>query len=380
MKHQIVIGAGYGDEGKGRMIDYFANITPNRKLIVRFNGGSQAGHNVVLPDGRSHIHSHLASGSLSNHDTFLSKFFVCNPVAFLNEWETLDTHFKVFVDPFAKVTSPYDIFINQGLERKRGKDRHGSVGVGFGETIYRYETYGSIPILGQTISGIRFYLESVRDKWFKQRCAHLEIPLEKDDPILHDNTINNWLEAYESFYYKIQIAHLPYLEEKYEQVLFEGAQGLMLDMDYGAFPHVTRSNTGLKNAVHLINGMNEKMFDVCYVTRSYVTRHGAGPLANENRDLPGLHLNTEKETNVTGEFQEHFRYATLDKKILMDAIKTDLLYYNPVKIQLAITCMDHWYQMPKLDHTDFDYVRNLGAEELYLGYGPSRDLTTKWNI
>lgn len=377
MRHQIVIGAGYGDEGKGRMIDYFANITKNKKLVVRFNGGSQAGHNVVLASGQSHIHSHFASGSLSGHDTYLSKYFVCNPKAFLEEWHSLISFFNVYADPKVMVTTPYDMIINQGLETKRGAARHGSVGVGFGETIKRYEEFGSIDLFLQPREVRKYYLQNVRDYWFMRRCKHEGIEFE---PFMGEEIITEFLDDLDSMEYKIDFAQLKDITSNYEQVLFEGAQGLMLDMDYGAFPHVTRSNTGLKNAVALINtlDLSQTEFDVCYVTRSYVTRHGAGPLENESKELVNF-LDVSKETNVTGQYQGSFRYARFDPDILSQAIRSDLWKYNPRNIQLAVTCLDQWKQAK--DMSDYQHISiHTKASTLYAGYGPNREKTTIWKL
>lgn len=74
-----VIGAGFGDEGKGLMTDYCCQ-RPKYTTVVRFNGGAQAGHTVVTPDGRRHVFSHFGSGTLRGAATFLSRFFICNPI------------------------------------------------------------------------------------------------------------------------------------------------------------------------------------------------------------------------------------------------------------------------------------------------------------
>ena len=84
-----VIGAGYGDEGKGLFTDYFAN-QHNDSIICRSNGGAQAGHTVVTPNGIRHVFSHLGAGSFSDKPTFLSEHFICNPLLFKKEYITID--------------------------------------------------------------------------------------------------------------------------------------------------------------------------------------------------------------------------------------------------------------------------------------------------
>ncbi|HQA27479.1 MAG TPA: adenylosuccinate synthetase, partial [Candidatus Competibacteraceae bacterium] len=86
---QAVIGAHFGDEGKGRVIDHYAAAAGTDGLVVRFNGGAQAGHTVVAPDGRRHVFSHVGSGAFAGAAAFLSRFFVAHPILFLKEWDAL---------------------------------------------------------------------------------------------------------------------------------------------------------------------------------------------------------------------------------------------------------------------------------------------------
>ena len=86
MKISVVIGANYGDEGKGLATDYLAS-QGTKSLVVRFNGGAQAGHTVVTPDGCRHVFHHFGSGVFAEADTFLSKFFIVNPILFRTEFE-----------------------------------------------------------------------------------------------------------------------------------------------------------------------------------------------------------------------------------------------------------------------------------------------------
>lgn len=84
MRARAVIGASFGDEGKGLVTDYLCAIQ-GAGIVVRFNGGAQAGHTVVTPDGLRHVHHHFGSGTLWGTPTFLSQFFIVNPIAFLAE-------------------------------------------------------------------------------------------------------------------------------------------------------------------------------------------------------------------------------------------------------------------------------------------------------
>src|SRR5512145_1535019 len=95
-----ILGANFGDEGKGLMTDCFAARAPSRTLVVRTNGGAQAGHTVVTPSGRRHVFSHVGSGALSGAPTLLSRFFVSSPLLLEKEWPDLaDLSPTLLADP-----------------------------------------------------------------------------------------------------------------------------------------------------------------------------------------------------------------------------------------------------------------------------------------
>ena len=101
----VVVGAGYGDEGKGLATDWLCARHEADVLAVRFNGGAQAGHTVQTPDGQRHVFSHFASGTLAGADTYLSRYFVCHPMLFTQEREALrEKGFRprVAIDPQAR--------------------------------------------------------------------------------------------------------------------------------------------------------------------------------------------------------------------------------------------------------------------------------------
>src|SRR5512139_3851165 len=113
MRATAVIGMNYGDEGKGHMVNY---LSDSHTLNIRFNGGAQASHAVFLADGRSHIFHHFGSGSLRGARTLLASHFIVNPIIFV--WELKELIPKapmreVFVDPRCRVTTPYDMTVNE---------------------------------------------------------------------------------------------------------------------------------------------------------------------------------------------------------------------------------------------------------------------------
>jgi adenylosuccinate synthase len=390
---RAVIGAGYGDEGKGLMTDYYASKSKNC-LVVRHNGAGQAGHTVVTPDGLRHTFSHFGSGTFAGADTFLSRFTAFHPQDLLIEYLELAKKMpkgklvpNLFVDPNAIVITPFDRLLNQLVEEKRGKNRHGSCGYGLNEAVTRHEA-GYPTKAGDLLdlNYLRTQLNHIVEGWLIQRAEDLGIELPALNFNIFIDTFLAQCARVRGIFYFISPSLLKDVIKKYDDIIFEGAQGLMLDQDMGHFPHVTRSNTGIKNAVTLCKewGLNE--LDVTYVTRAYVTRHGNGPLAHELPSRPEWLLG-EETTNKTNQFQGHFRYAPVDLDILINAIWHDEgLAGNILDRQfkydsgLAITCMDqlsHEHKIPiMVDDQELHF--NLDLFDQYFdsvitSYGPTRN-------
>lgn len=149
MKAHVVIGANFGDEGKGLTTHYLCNKYSN-VINIRFNGGAQAGHTTEISGGLRHIFKHFGSGTIVNTPTYLSEHFIVNPIEFLKEYNTLTQKIPNFIDttyihPNAKITTPYDIMINWAFENKRRDTEnntvHGSCGLGIHATIVRHNIH-----------------------------------------------------------------------------------------------------------------------------------------------------------------------------------------------------------------------------------------------
>lgn len=341
-----VIGANYGDEGKGCIVDYLAAKATREgpTLVVRFNGGAQAGHTVQTPDGKRHVFSHFGAGTLAGAGTFLSRFFVVNPMLALTEYNALYDLCgspSLMIDPRAPVTTPLDMIINQNVELLRGDSRHGSCGVGVNETLRREEAGFKLPAasLGSEDT-LRHFISVWIREWLPHRLEQLRIP---GGTAVHGQgdtrtLIERWIECclWMSSFPRIRADELGF-----ERLIFEGAQGLALHQDRGDFPHVTPSRTGLENVVELAQEMGIDRVDPIYVTRPYLTRHGAGPLPNEEPAPPWLA--EADRTNVAGPWQGELRYAPLDVEALALRILTDLDGHSMIARhpRFAVTCTDH---------------------------------------
>src|SRR4030042_4301177 len=145
MKNFVIIGLGFGDEGKGLITDYFCSKLKN-PLVIRFSGGHQVGHTVIYNDIR-HMFSNFGSGTLRNIPTYWSKFCTINPIGLINEMNNLNKLgiFPIlYIDERCPITTPFDIKANLLFEKDND---NGSVGVGFGKTIEREENFYSLTFL-----------------------------------------------------------------------------------------------------------------------------------------------------------------------------------------------------------------------------------------
>jgi adenylosuccinate synthase len=400
----VLIGAGFGDEGKGLLTDFHAAPFGADCIVARFNGGAQAGHTVVLPglQGR-HIFSHFGSGTLTGAATFLSKHFVSNPLLFNREKIELaklgvTAASAVFADPRGHVTTPYDMLVNQFAETARGKGKHGSCGIGFGETIERSlnEHYRiQISDLADAAK-LRTKLDDIRLNWMPARLNKLNILKlngEQMDLLTADKLRDDFIEAAIEFYEGLRLARPEVLTTR-ARIVFEGAQGLLLDQDYGCFPHVTRSHTGLKNAVETALEAGIKQLDCVYATRAYATRHGAGPLPHELSDKPFAKI--KDATNIANPHQDNLRFGWVDLDSLGAAIRHDTERYSPranfkITKQLAVTCLDQLDartsfvlggKLCQATATEFVIAtaRAVDVNQVYLSRGETRETITKMTL
>ena len=379
MKADVVIGAGYGDEGKGYFTDYLASKKEN-SIVIRFNGGAQAGHTVITPEGLRHVFGHFTSNLfLSNASAYLSKYFQINPIVYLKELRQLN---QLGINPNIAchddcyLSTPFDMLINQWLEKSRGNNRHGSCGLGIGETIHRSEVE-NLPIYAKdcmNLITLKEKLITIRD-FFKRRSIELNLDNNFEDFnfVFEEQFIDKFIKDIEVIKETLiigvnNIKH-DYFNNK--SIIFEGAQGLLLDQHMGEFPYVTRSNTGLKNVIDFSIENNITVLNVIYATRSYKTRHGAGPLKWSQENLP--YKNIIDPTNFPNEYQGTMRFAFLDLDVLNEAILKDLESVNDkinnnnliVKFKLGMTWLNitnihYFYHKEKLlSRTTRDFVHYI---------------------
>lgn len=341
---RAVIGANFGDEGKGLVTDFLCAFQ-GAGMVVRFNGGAQAGHTVVAPGGERHVFSHVGSGTFAGVPTFLSQFFVCNPILFLRELEELaQLGLKpvVYAHPNCLITTFADMMINQHEENARGDARHGSCGVGVNETVNR----SKLPELQITLSDIwnganlEDRLRTICGKYTEFRTGK---PIADPDKLIAEFVKR--CQAFAQLVHPLGIAQCP-------DPIFEGAQGLLLSQDNKEFfPHLTRSYTGMRNVRMLCAQAGITEIEPYYVSRTYLTRHGAGPLPGEDRAM-----SYEDDTNVEHAYQGKLRFAPLSYPHLFERCAADA---------------GDQRKDAKIVLTHCDQVKPWGRAHLFIG-GPKR--------
>lgn len=297
MKNTVVVGAQWGDEGKAKITDLLAEYAD---VIIRYQGGCNAGHTVVANNETYKFHL-IPSGVLyGDKFCFIGAGTVIHPETFLKETQELIERgvnlSSLRISPLASITLPYHIDIDGISENTSGKDKIGTTKKGIGPTysdkIGRYglkiqDLYDE-ELLNARLDAILPLKNKMLEKVYNSKTYTKEEMLEyckKYAEIFRPYVCNEWVE-------KLSGA----LKED-KKILFEGAQGIMLDIDYGTYPYVTSSNP-IGGGAATGSGIGPTHIDnVIGVTKAYVTRVGEGPFLTELLDETGERIRT-----IGGEF------------------------------------------------------------------------------
>lgn len=323
-KISAVVGSWYGDEGKGQITQKLSYNTNGKVLNVLYNGGMQRGHTVKLNNNR-HIFHCFGSGTFVGADTYWGEDFLVDPFATEIEYQKIGFENNIFSNPMCRIVTPYDICLNQVKELSRNKSKHGSCGMGIYETIKRHK---EIPLFIKDIFDISFMnnLRKIEDYFYKEIKPYGDFGINYD-------TINSFKKSIDFLKEHIVfVEDLPY--KKYEHIIFEGGQGLLLSQsNMKDYPHLTPSYTGSENIIKMVKDSD---IELHYITRPYVTRHGAGPLPTENNLL--RHLVPKDLTNQPNNWQDSIRYGNFCIKTIKNSITKDkILWDKRVKCYLDVT-------------------------------------------
>jgi len=385
---KIVVGANFGDEGKGKMVSYFANLAnKDSAIVVRYNGGAQAAHRVKLPNGKFHVFGHIGSGAGFGIPTFLYRDFVLNPILFRVELKAFSeamgkAEYPVVIIDYdhLAVTTPWDMKYNQHVERLRGDSRHGSCGVGIHATIDRTYSKGAYPTpLVKLAADTNTSTFKTIVEWYRRKVSinaqDALVDLVHNDPIFDINSMQfkELCGVFENdCRYMLSYCRFSSIECLYnmEDVIFEGAQGLAISSHLAKGSNRTPSNAGAATPLHILSALQARRIgmespdttslnvEIVYVTRSYLTRHGAGGLPGEINKKALFSSKDPDPGNPENEFQGSMRYAPFTISSEQDMLNRihadgdrDLSAYSSlygcmhpldanVSIGLAVTCCD----------------------------------------
>ena len=284
MKNTVVIGAQWGDEGKAKITDL---LSSQADLVIRYQGGCNAGHTVVT-NGKTYKFHLIPSGILYNALCLIGAGTVIHPESFEKEVEELKQQGVKFdnlkISPLATITMPYHIEIDGYSESHAGKGKIGTTKRGIGPTytdkmarialkiqdLYSFEALNEkidmlLPIKNKTLKQV-YNLEEYTKECLLSLC-------EKYAELFKPYVCFEWQDLLNKY--------------KDKTILFEGAQGVMLDIDYGTYPFVTSSNP-IGGGAAIGSGYGPTMIqEVVGVSKAYVTRVGEGPFVTELTDEIG---------------------------------------------------------------------------------------------
>lgn len=299
----IIIGSQWGDEGKGKIIDFLADSTD---FVVRFQGGNNAGHTVINQYGTFPLHL-IPSGIFSKKaKAVISNGVVLDPEVLITEIEMLEKagfnlKERLFISPRCHIILPYHKLLDKLYEEAKGDGKTGTTGRGIGPVFADKVTYNGIRIFDllnkeQFEEKLKIQLK-IKNKIIQALGSREELFPYKKHSSVKNKIIQTFagqqlnFEEIKKTYFGLSKKLLPYINDPYpllvnavtdnKSILFEGAQAVFLDNDWGTYPFVTASNV-LSGAINAGSGIPAKnLTDIVGVVKAYTTRVGAGPFPTE---------------------------------------------------------------------------------------------------
>jgi len=354
MSVDVLLGLQWGDEGKGKIVDFLA---PKYDLVARFQGGPNAGHTLEF-DGIKHVLHQIPSGIFrEDKQNIIGNGVVLDPVIFMNEVSQINKKFNISlrdilsISTRAQLISPVHRLLDKVLEKNKGKNKIGSTLKGIGPT-YQDKIGRHGLRVGEILS------DNFKEKYNKQKSYH--------NNFLEGHYDNNFSDEEKTFFECIKklkefkIVDTEYLINKNvnrkKKVLAEGAQGTLLDIDFGSYPFVTSSNTTTAGACIGLGISPKKIDKVFGIFKAYCTRVGAGPFPTELFDDIGEKIakNGNEFGSTTGRPRRcgWLDLPALKYSIMLNGVsdlymmKADVLSgFSEVKV-----CIGYEYNNEKIDY------------------------------
>jgi len=352
----VVTGLGFGDEGKGATVDALVRRL-GIELVVRHNGGPQAAHHVVREDGGVHCFAQFGSGTLvPGVRTHLARDMLVEPLALGREAAALARLGiaapleRLTIDPGCVVVTPFHRLIGRMQELARGTGRHGSCGMGSGAahvdaadprmpTLRFAELRGPTAALRSKLRLIQMIKLDRAEQLVEQRPADPGLMLGMAE-IGRPNLVDDILTAYAPVVQALAVDDgeglRAVLRDRPGRVIFEGAQGVLLDGYRGFWPYVTPSRTDASLAEALLTAADAPAPLRLWVLRAYATRHGPGPFVSE---IAGMAARVPERHNIEGRWQGPMRVGAFDLVAARHALEL-AASGAPGVDALVLTCLD----------------------------------------
>ena len=379
MSVDVLLGLQWGDEGKGKIVDYLA---PKYDFIARFQGGPNAGHTLEF-DGIKHVLHQIPSGIFrDNKHNIIGNGVVLDPVIFMDEIIQIEKKFNLdltkilSISTRAQLISPVHRLLDKVLEKNKGDSKIGSTLKGIGPT-YQDKIGRHGLRVGEVLS------KNFNDKYNKQKSYH--------DNFLDGHYDQSFIDEEKKFFEsikklkKFKIVDTEYLMNKNinrgKNILAEGAQGTLLDIDFGSYPFVTSSNTTTAGACIGLGISPNKILNVFGVFKAYCTRVGAGPFPTELFDDIGKKIasNGNEFGSTTGRARRcgWLDIPALKYSIMLNGVtelymmKGDVLSdFNEIKV-----CVGYNYNGEKIDY----FPSSIESENISPIYKTFQGWTSKSN-
>lgn len=288
MKVDVLLGLQWGDEGKGKVVDV---LTPRYDVVARFQGGPNAGHTLEF-EGKKYVLRSIPSGVLRGGQiNIIGNGVVLDPVLFMEEAQALEASGVALRDILkiskkAHLILPTHRLLDAANERAKGAGKIGTTGKGIGPT-YTDKTSRNGLRVGDTL------LPDFKERYAAARDRHLKILADMGEQPDFAEAEARWLKALE-YLHTYDIVDSEFLIDKLlrdnKSILCEGAQGTMLDVDFGSYPFVTSSNTITAGACSGLGVAPNRIGDVYGIFKAYCTRVGSGPFPTELHDETGAKI------------------------------------------------------------------------------------------
>lgn len=373
MQVDVLLGLQWGDEGKGKIVDFLAN---QYQFIARYQGGPNAGHTIYLKDKKFVLHT-IPSGIFhENIGNIIGNGVVINPITLLAEIKELEeagVHItsRLFIAKKANLILPTHIELDKASEQKRGEAKIGSTLRGISPA-YMDKTGRNAIKIGE------IFQPNFEESYRGLRDKHIEM-MQSMGFTADLSKETQWLQALESLKAYQFIDCEQFINQQLQEgkkILAEGAQGAMLDIDYGTYPYVTSSNTITGGVCTGLGVAPQKIKEVYGITKAYCTRVGSGPFPTELHDEVGEKL--RKEGSEFG--------ATTGRPRRCGWIDFPALRYacmlNGVT-QLCVTKIDVLNSFERIGYCDEYNFENTSIKEVpsYITneIKPNYEYTTGWN-